>query len=91
MDWMEHALCTQVDPELFFPTQGENDRGMNAKMVCQNCPVRSECLSWAIANPALQGILGGTTERERTSIRRRQKEIETRHWRSSEHFSMDAL
>lgn len=78
MDWMEHALCTQVDPELFFPTSGAIDSTRNAKRVCRNCPVRNECLSWAVENPALHGVLGGTTERERSKIRRLQRETAAR-------------
>jgi WhiB family redox-sensing transcriptional regulator len=74
LDWMESALCLQVDPDLFFPSPGENDRVRAAKRVCRNCPVASECLSWAVASPELTGILGGTTERDRQAIRRQQRQ-----------------
>lgn len=73
MDWMDHALCAQVDPDLFHPEQGAIDKTRNAKRICRSCPVQNECLSWAIENPAMLGVLGGTTERERIQIRKNRK------------------
>jgi hypothetical protein len=65
-----------VDPEVFFPAavQGaEFEVQVSiAKAVCGGCPVRSECLEWALA--ALpEGIAGGMTEHERRQekVRRR--------------------
>ena len=91
LDWMESALCLQVDPDLFFPQPGENDRVWAAKRVCRNCPVQSECLSWAVANPELHGVLGGTTERDRQAIRRQQKQAAAARSTSSSHSSTGAL
>lgn len=71
-DWMDDALCREVDPELFHPTH-EYNFGHKAKEVCRQCKAQSECLSWAIANPDMQGVLGGMTERERNEYRKRFK------------------
>lgn len=72
-EWMEKALCAQVDPDLFHPDKA-NPTSRKAKEVCFRCEVRSECLSWALENPAVGGILGGTTEKERFQIKRRLRE-----------------
>lgn len=65
-----------MDTDLFFPPEniggpregkgitGERDRIGQAKQVCSRCPVRAECLSYAIDNDC-SGIYGGTTEQER--------------------------
>lgn len=75
MEWAKQALCREVDPDLFFPRPGENDRVNAARRVCRRCEVQSECLSWALDLPDMQGIVGGTTERERIVLRRRLKVI----------------
>jgi len=64
--WWTSALCAQTDPELFFPEKG--DRPRDAKKVCANCPVCTECLTFALAHDRLYGVWGGTTERERRKL-----------------------
>lgn len=67
-NWRDLALCTQVDPEAFFPTR-DPDLTRAAKAVCHGCPVRIECLEMALADPSLAGIWGGTTADERARMR----------------------
>lgn len=62
-DWSVDALCTQTDPELFFPTLGQNTH--TAKQVCAACPVRSECLEFALTHRIDHGVWGGMSRRER--------------------------
>jgi WhiB family redox-sensing transcriptional regulator len=62
------ALCAQVDPELFFPEQGEPSRP--ARRVCAACPVRRPCLEWAVATGQRYGVWGGLSDRERKRWRR---------------------
>jgi WhiB family transcriptional regulator, redox-sensing transcriptional regulator len=38
------ALCTQTDPEVWFPEQGEGSKSQLARKLCQQCPVRDLCL-----------------------------------------------
>ena len=66
--WQEEALCAQTDPEAFFPEKGGSTR--EAKRVCQVCPVRAECLDYALANDERFGIWGGMSERERRRLKR---------------------
>ena len=40
-----------------------------AKALCFRCPYRMRCLEYAINDSSLQGIWGGTTERQRRTIR----------------------
>jgi WhiB family transcriptional regulator, redox-sensing transcriptional regulator len=68
-DWQESALCAQTDPEAFFPDRGGSARV--AKAVCQQCPVRSECLGYALAHDERFGIWGGLSERERRKLKKR--------------------
>lgn len=61
----EHALCAQADPELFFPDKG--GRAPEARRICAACPVRQECLDFAIAE-GVTGIWGGTGQKERRDL-----------------------
>ena len=64
------ALCTQADPEAWFPEKGGNNR--RAKAICAGCPVLAECREYALTHPErLDGIWGGLSERDRRIIRRR--------------------
>lgn len=71
--WKAKASCAGADRDLFFPGRGENDRINAAKAICASCPVRVECLDFALANRELFGIWGGTTEKERRRLRARRQ------------------
>jgi WhiB family transcriptional regulator, redox-sensing transcriptional regulator len=71
--WRRHAICRDTDPNIFFPvgTTGfalmQIDR---AKQVCDECPVRIECLDYALETNQDAGVWGGTSEDERRVLRR---------------------
>ena len=67
--WRGDALCTQTDPEVFFPEKGESNK--SAKKVCAACPVAAECLEYALAHSDLVGVWGGTSAKGRQRIRER--------------------
>lgn len=67
--WQTDALCSQTDPEAFFPEKGGSTR--DAKRICTSCEVRGECLEYALANDERFGIWGGLSERERRKLKRR--------------------
>ena len=67
--WQTDALCSQTDPEAFFPEKGGSTR--DAKRVCTSCDVRSQCLEYALGNDERFGIWGGLSERERRKLKRR--------------------
>lgn len=67
--WQNDATCSQTDPEAFFPEKGGSTR--EAKRICRDCcPVRADCLQFAIDNDERFGIWGGFSERERRKITR---------------------
>ncbi len=51
-DWRHRAGCRDVDPELFFPAAESGPvfdaQVAEAKAVCASCPVRTECLGFAL-------------------------------------------
>lgn len=66
--WLEDAICSQVDPALFFPEKGGDPRP--AKRICGSCDASAACLSWAVSNAIPYGIYGGMTERDRRHLKR---------------------
>ena len=68
----EDALCTQTDPDMFFPVSN-NRPPKDAYAVCARCPVVNECLDEALATSRLidHGVWGGTLPAERARIRKR--------------------
>jgi len=67
--WQTDALCSQTDPEAFFPEKGGSTR--DAKRICTSCDVKSQCLEYALQNDERFGIWGGLSERERRKLKRR--------------------
>lgn len=68
IDLLDLGLCTQVDPAVFFPIKGGSPRA--AKAICARCPIAPACRQDALDDPSLEGVWGGTTEREREHLRR---------------------
>jgi hypothetical protein len=66
VSWHEDALCAETDPEAFFPEKGGSTR--EAKAICADCPVRAECLGYALATQQRFGIWGGASERDRRKL-----------------------
>ncbi len=66
LKWQDLAKCIsyQGDPDDFFASNKEVKRQTRAKEVCVGCPVRRECLSFAMSLRT-EGIFGGTNETER--------------------------
>jgi len=72
--WRLVAACRSADPDLFFPISDSGpalEQAVEAKAICATCRVRRECLAFALRTEQVHGIWGGTTERERTAVRRR--------------------
>ncbi len=72
-DWRLEAACRSVDSDLFFPlgrTGAAEDQIAAAKGVCWQCPVREQCLHYAVATHQQDGIWGGTSEEERRTLRK---------------------
>jgi len=71
--WRSQALCRDTDPDLFFPV-GTTGAALvqieQARAVCRECPVQSDCLDFALATNQDSGIWGGTSEDERRQLRK---------------------
>ncbi|MFC5212521.1 WhiB family transcriptional regulator [Streptomyces coerulescens] len=76
MEWRDRAICRTEDPDLFFPVGNSGSvptliQTDEAKAVCRRCPVREQCLDWAVDAGPMDGIWGGTTAQERDRSGRR--------------------
>lgn len=69
LSWMNAALCAQTDPDAFHP--GKSGTNTDAKRTCAGCDVTAACLAYALADPSLEGVWGGTSARERQAMRRK--------------------
>ena len=74
--WQDAAGCRGEDLLLFFGPDRERQpereiRERKAKEVCAACPVRLECLNYAVSRPEKYGTWGGLNEDERSAERRR--------------------
>ena len=70
------ALCAQTDPDMFFPI-GENGKHYAnldaARAICHRCEHIADCLTWALDQYPTDGIIAGTTLRERRALRQKGK------------------
>lgn len=67
--WKAQAACVGLPATLFYP---ENSTMVpkEAKAICwERCPVREQCLQFAIETPELHGLWGGLTPKQRRPLR----------------------
>lgn len=73
-EWYADATCAQVGvPDLWFPAPSDRNAAAAAQDVCRRCPVQADCLAYAIDDPRLDGVWGGTTKEQRARIRGRRR------------------
>ena len=70
--WTAHAACVEACPDDLF-VEGAAQR--SARGVCQECPVRLECLIDALDHKVLFGVWGGMTERQRRALLRSRPDV----------------
>ncbi|MET8013486.1 WhiB family transcriptional regulator [Streptomyces sp. NPDC005271] len=67
--WHTRGVCHGMNPEdadaTFFPLPRDHEAIAEAKELCAACPVRRDCLNFALENVLKEGIWGGLTEAER--------------------------
>lgn len=74
--WMADSPCASTDPAIFYPEKGSTGNRGAAKRLCWDvCPVREECLEWALEfesapnnSSAVFGIFGGLVPSERKRL-----------------------
>ena len=78
--WENHAKCQGLDTEFWFPPRDKakyKDIADKAKAIClgkdgkPECPVRKECLLYALKMDEQHGIWGGLSHRERNALQRK--------------------
>lgn len=79
--WRYDAKCMDVDTDLFYPPRDKAlYKGIadQAKAICWGtgdedppCPVRKECLLYAVHMEDTHGIWGGMSHRERSHLQRK--------------------
>ena len=72
------GACRSANPDLFFGPDAEfvtarREREAKAKAICADCPVRLECLAYALETSQAFGIWGGANEDERRAMRRQRR------------------
>ncbi|WP_072803869.1 WhiB family transcriptional regulator [Rhodococcoides yunnanense] len=68
--WQLDAVCRGSSSDIFFSPSGEGrtarrQREDQAKVLCGQCPVISQCRRFALAANEPFGVWGGMTARER--------------------------
>lgn len=72
-EWMQQAACTGLT-DLFYAEESDGDTTAvvaEAKNICNNyCPVKKECLDFAMATNEQFGVWGGTSPKDRRKLRK---------------------
>lgn len=86
-EWHSQARCRELPQEMFFGkdndvtslkrhrptlTMPEEKR---AKAVCDRCPVKQQCMVWALVNHEEYGVWGGMSQRDRQRWWRANNEV----------------
>lgn len=68
-EWHQEAACRGQGPAEFV--RGPKYDYGSVRELCETCPVRMQCLEYALSDESITGLWGGTTDAERRLIRRR--------------------
>lgn len=70
--WVDEAACAEAPDRFFFPPElDELSKSWQeflysiGKTYCEHCPVRDDCLLYALENRETWGLWGGLTPKER--------------------------
>lgn len=80
-DWQSQGLCREEDKAYLFieyidgtSTLSKTQQYEKMRAICDQCPVKADCLSYAVVHEAI-GFWGGTSESERRKIRSQNLEV----------------
>lgn len=78
VNWERRGNCWDTYDDLFFPSEGYSSELKAAHIInqkyCKFCPVKAQCLSFAIRFDSI-GIWAGTTTDTRKKIRSRRNRL----------------
>lgn len=72
--WQQQAACRGIGTDAFFPERNKESgrirqgQYLEAKRICDQCPVRAECLDFALRENLRGGMYGGLTPRQRREL-----------------------
>lgn len=74
--WMGKALCAKVGhPDDWHPESEYADQVDEVRLICQGCPVRTQCLEHVLSTRRVRtGIWAGTTTSQRRRLRRERRQ-----------------
>lgn len=67
--WALDGACRGKDNATWFPERGEHHVTATARVVCVGCPVRTDCLAYALIANEKYGTWGGASENQRRQLR----------------------
>jgi WhiB family transcriptional regulator, redox-sensing transcriptional regulator len=71
-EWRKRSACSGGNTNLFFPTKEDHSSCSHqiamSRLICVTCPVRLECLKFALENNEKHGIWGGIVPRDRRKL-----------------------
>lgn len=70
-EWRDDANCRDTDSEAFFPEGTGSTADRMVFEICERCPVRRECLDYAIEHHERDGVWGGMTPNDRRKYAKR--------------------
>lgn len=70
-DWRARTLCAYLAPhEIGYFTSSSAQDIVRAKLVCDSCDVKEQCLAYALRTNENTNVYGGKSEQERRSMKR---------------------
>ncbi len=69
--WMVRAVCRTRTPDDWYPERKQD--ALKPLQLCHSCPVKVECLLYALRHNEVHGIWGGATALQRAAMQRRKK------------------
>jgi WhiB family transcriptional regulator, redox-sensing transcriptional regulator len=93
LEWQDLAACHTSSLDLLFGSDGETAESRKRRetqaiqQLCAQCPVRTDCLGYAIDSNVKDGVWGGMGEDERaayrTTVMRRARQARARQNKSA--------
>lgn len=80
VDWWTRAACLETRKKMFPQVKKDLSYITEARRICRMCPVRSECLSYALTYPVTDqhGVWGGLTPRQLAAEAKRRGVTDTK-------------